>query len=144
MDYEVRRVILRDAQGATMPAEFQLWEEEPGLDEVRLDLVFGDRSLSAGSPDGYFHAMVKIRKALEPEGLRPVCYGACENVFPSPMACSMGSGEQAYRLTLGQPARSQDLVSVFDADGTVVPVSADVQAAFHEKWLASLGTSRTR
>jgi hypothetical protein len=49
------------------------------------------------------------------------------------MACSMGSGELAYQLTLGQPARRQDLVSVFDADGTVVPVSADVQTAFHEK-----------
>ena len=143
MEYEVRPVMLRDAQGATIPGEFRLWEEEPGRDEVRLELVFGGRSLSAASPEGYFHAMVEVRKVLEAQGLRPLCFGACANVSPSPMVCSMGSGELAYRLTLGQPARRQDLVSVFDADGTVVPVPADVQAAFHEKWLASLGAPRT-
>jgi hypothetical protein len=82
MGHDVKAVTLIDRQGGTIPAEFRLWEEEPGLGEVRLDLVFGGRTLSAASADGYFHAMVKMRRALEPEGLRPRASGHVRTSSP--------------------------------------------------------------
>jgi hypothetical protein len=54
------------------------------------------------------------------------------------MIKSMGSGEQAYRLKLGFPAKIEDLVSIFDCDPKVNPVSVKEQLEFYDKWLKSL------
>ena len=50
----------------------------------------------------------------------------------------MGGGDQAYKLTLGKPSDMVDLVSIFDSDTEIVPVSVEKQAAFYENWLDSL------
>jgi hypothetical protein len=54
------------------------------------------------------------------------------------MIRSMGSGEQAYRLRLGHPARMEDLVEIFASNPEVVPASVGEQEEFYRKWLESL------
>ena len=67
-----------------------------------------------------------------------VCNGASINVYPSAMITDMGSGEKAYRHTLGRRALMTDLVDIFDTDSGLVPSTVDSQRAFHSQWLASL------
>lgn len=137
MESKVVEIVSSD--GRRTPGEFRLWEESPeDTDKVLLELRFGDRVLTVNRESGFFDALCAVRKTLELEGLRPLCFGASKDVYPSPMIRSMGSGERAYRLTLGRPARTEDLVSVFDADLSVVPVSVEEQEAFYRKWLESL------
>lgn len=51
---------------------------------------------------------------------------------------AMGYGEEAYQLTLGKPARMQDLVSIFDSGDDLVPVTVRKQREFYDKWLRNL------
>ncbi|MEH7304129.1 hypothetical protein [Neobacillus drentensis] len=51
--------------------------------------------------------------------LQIICNGAALNVYPSPMALSMGSGRLAYKLNFGKQAISEDLVDIFDCDDTL-------------------------
>ncbi|MFC5743573.1 hypothetical protein [Dyella tabacisoli] len=115
------------------------WDEAPeNQDEVKLRLEFNERVLEAIAGNGYFRALCELRIKLEVDGLLLACYGASENVYPSPMIESMGCGERAYRLTLGKPALRQDLVSIFDFGSDVVPVTVKDQQRFYELWLKSL------
>lgn len=101
--------------------------EIPGVGEYSID-----------GPDA-FEALCELRRRLEPLGVLVRCAGACRNVFPSPMARSMGAGRSAYRLVLGRPARTEDLVDIFTPmyDGCDLATVAE-QAAFYEEWLTSL------
>lgn len=66
-----------------------------------------------GEGEGYFEALCAVRTELEHDGFLPGLQGARASVYPSPMALSMGA-RRAYRLTMGQPARTKDLVDVFE------------------------------
>lgn len=79
-----------------------------------------------------------IRQQLEEQSIIPVCYGASENVHASGMSASMGRGDRAYKLTLGVAGRTADLVGIFEAGPDVRPATVAQQAAFYERWLASL------
>src|SRR5262245_49843115 len=61
----------------------------------------------------YFNALQKIRRRLEPEAIKVVCYGASRNVYPSAMSSQMSEGRMAYRTAMGQTACSEDLVDTF-------------------------------
>ena len=122
-----------------MLSEFWLWEESPdNPDAVYLELHLPGRSLKATSEEGFFDALTLIREEIEPEGQRLVCYGCSKEVFPSPMARSMGSGEKAYRLRIGCPAKREDLVSIFDSGSDVNPATFSEQEQFYHEWLKSL------
>jgi hypothetical protein len=115
------------------------WDEAPeDSDQVLIRLKSGDLILEAREQRGYFHALCSLRNQLESRGLLLVCYGAIENVFPSPMIEAMGYGEKAYELTLGRPALTQDLVSIFDSRDDLIPVTVQRQREFYDKWLRSL------
>lgn len=86
----------------------------------------------------FFDALCRIRLQLEAEDLRPRCYGASLNVYPSDMARDMGRGLTAYKLTSGQQGRTADLVDIFDDGPDVVPSSVEDQAQFYQDWLVSL------
>src|ERR1700752_894126 len=94
-------------------------DDESGLlftrndnDSCHITFQFRGRSLDAEASD-YFEAFCQIRRQLEKDGLIPFCYGASLNVYPSGMARDMGLGLKAYKLTIGQHARMQDLVEIF-------------------------------
>jgi hypothetical protein len=133
-----KQVEIISSDGRIISGEFTLWEEAPeNPDQVRLDLHFAGEAVRAVA-DTFFDALVDIRKVLEGQELRPKCFGACRDVYPSPMIRSMGSGEQAYRLKLGCQAKMEDLIPIFACDPEITPVSVEEQEEFYRKWLKSL------
>jgi hypothetical protein len=133
-----KHVDIVSSDGRIINGEFALWEESPeNQDQVRLDLHIANEVITAVA-DTFFDALSELRGQLEHRGLRPKCFGACRDVFPSPMIRSMGSGELAYRLKLGCQAKMADLVPIFASDSEIVPVSVAEPEEFYGKWLKSL------
>ncbi len=50
----------------------------------------------------------------------------------------MGSGLQLYRLKLGEPAKTDHVVSIFASGPDVEPVTVAEQRDFFDQWLVSL------
>jgi hypothetical protein len=103
----------------------------------RLTLLYSGHEVQAEASD-YFEALCRVRDRLEAEGLRPVCYGASRNVWPSGMARGMGLGLVAYKTRLGERATRSDLVRIFDTGPDVEPVSVEEQKAYHDQWWVSV------
>ncbi len=136
---EEKSVMVRSPEGKLLDGTFLLWEESPDdADAVRLELVFNGRTVFADSDEGYFDALSRVRQVIEPDGYRLLCLGASEGVFPSGMSRGMGTGGMAYRLEKGKPATSNDLISIFDTDASVVPVTIEQQQAYFNEWIESL------
>lgn len=136
MDRQVNTspVELVSSEGRVVQGLFSFWDQSPGdPDQVRLDLALNGQTLTEIA-ETYFDALVALRRRLEAKQLRPKCYGACRNVYPSPMILSMGNAENAYQLTLGKHGRIEDLVNIFATSPEIVPVSVDEQEAFYAKW----------
>ena len=134
LDTEEYQIVLRGPSGELMDAMVTLVYEED--DSTRLELSFGETHLSAVAPD-FFDAFAQVRNTLWERKILPLCYGASRNVFPSPMSRDMGGGVKAYRLTLGQHAKREDLVFLFDTGPDIEPVLPQEQEEFYERWLAS-------
>ena len=110
----------------------------------RLSVSFNDRLIAKESTD-CFEALVEIRRELESEGIKLLCYGSCKEVHPSGMSRDMSGGVKAYRLTLGWKPGMNDLVHIFETGPDVIPVSVREQEDFWQawvKWLKTLGTAR--
>jgi hypothetical protein len=108
-------------------------------DGVELNFKFDTgEEVSFFSEIGVFDALKSARQSLEVKGLRLVCFGSDERVYPSPMQESMGLNTLAYRNVLGRQARSDDIVDVFETEESIKCVSVADQKAFHENWLRSL------
>ncbi len=115
--------------------------EDENADEVTLTLQFPKGEIIGKAPD-YFEAMCQIRKKLEAEGWRPVCYGSSRQVYPSGMCRDMGLGLKAYRLQIGRHAGLADLISILDTGPDVEPSSVEEQEQFFQEWLRSLPQGR--
>jgi len=50
----------------------------------------------------------------------------------------MGGGLKAYKLTLGQPAKTADLVHIFAEGADVIPAPVDLQQEYFQDWLDSV------
>ena len=131
------RVLLESCINGDSAGLFILDDDSDGL-HVTLKLHYPNGQIAARATD-YFEAMCQIRTQLEAEGWRPVCYGSSRNVYPSSMARDMGLGRKAYKIQLGRPAFSTDLVSIFDVGPDVQPSSVEEQKRFWLQWLGSLG-----
>lgn len=114
------------------------WDEVD--DDCRVRCSFRGRSIEATAPD-FFEALCDLREQLLADGLIPFCYGASLNVYPSPMARSMGGGLKAYRLKLGQQALAADLTGIFAEGPDIVPASVENQREYYDRWIASLRAS---
>lgn len=134
MDTEEYQIVLRGFSGELTDAVVTLVQEED--DSARLELSFGEIHLSAVAPD-FFDAFAQVRRRLWERKILPLCYGASRNVFPSTMSRDMGGGVKAYRLTLGQHAKREDLVFLFDTGPDIEPVTPEEQEEFYERWVAS-------
>jgi hypothetical protein len=122
-------------QGGISEGIFILGNDD--ADECRLTLRYAGGEITTVAAD-YFEGLCQIRNQLEKEGVRPACFGSSQNVYPSSMSRDMGGGLKAYRLYLGQNARIEDLVEIFDTGPDMKPVTVDEQRAFYEDWLRSL------
>jgi hypothetical protein len=100
-----------------------------------IDLTCERGELRGEGPD-YFEAFCRIREQLEQWGLRPLCYGASRNRFPSGMARDMGEGLKAYKMQIG--AQASDLAPIFDEGKDIEPVTVAEQRAFFESCIGAL------
>jgi hypothetical protein len=142
MHTDIGIVELIDRNGEMIPAELHLQDEDPeNPDLVRLSLRFAGKELTSIHEE-WFEAMRALRRELEQSGLLLKCYGASRNVYPSPMSRSMGGGHKAYKLRMAEPAKLEDLVSIFDTGPDVEPATVDEQERFFQEWLASLPRPR--
>lgn len=109
---------------------------DEGGDACRVQLEYQGRTLIGDGGD-FFDALCAVRQHLEERGALLDCYGASLNVFPSGMSRDMGRGLKAYKLTLGQRGRMQDLVRIFDTGPDVQPATVASQREFFDVWLKS-------
>ncbi|WP_459665169.1 hypothetical protein [Novosphingobium sp. 11B] len=90
----------------------------------------------------FFEALRTIRRrALEPLGLIPFCYGASLKVWPSGMARDMGQGLKAYKIESG--VQASELVGIFDSGADIIPAKVDLQEHYARDWIASLQRTST-
>lgn len=134
---EHRPVDLIAPDGSIVAGKFLVRELADGPDSVELTLALPDRRFVAASVDA-FEALIQIRREIEPLGMKVLCWGACLHVYPSEMSRSMGIGDSAYRLTLGQFARAADRVSIFDSGPGLVAATVAEQEEFPRAWFDSL------
>lgn len=103
-------------------------EPAPGL-HADLDRAWNHGQRVRGR---FFEALCRVREDLEATfGLRPDCYGASRDVYPSGMARDMGLGLKAYKSVIGRKMDA-NLVNIFETGTDVEPASVADQRAFAE------------
>ena len=86
----------------------------------------------------YFNILRLIRLRLEANGVVLLCIASRVDVYPSGMSRSMGGGRRAYKLKLGQQARKEDIVDIFEfADPSKIG-SVEDQHNYFREWAKSL------
>ncbi|WP_116190826.1 hypothetical protein [Paenibacillus taihuensis] len=139
MSKEEKLVYFRWKDGSQSKENLEVYEEAPDdEDKVLLSIRVGEEQISFKS-ENFFDALKQLRQHLEERHIQIKCNGAALNVYPSPMALSMGAGRLAYRLTFGRQAKTSDLVDIFECDNDLTFVSIDEQLNFYKSWLKSLG-----
>jgi hypothetical protein len=93
---------------------------------------------TATGPD-MFEALVRLRRQLEPDGLRVAVQGSRRDTYPSGMARDMGGGTKVYVMRPGLPARPEDLVEALDDAPLDQMATVAEQQAFFDAWLAEPG-----
>ena len=93
---------------------------------------------TATGPD-MFEALVRLRRQLEPDGLRVAVQGSRRDTYPSGMARDMGGGAQVYVIRPGLRARSEDLVETLDDAPLDQMATVAEQQAFFDAWQAEPG-----
>lgn len=135
---ETKKVQILDSKTNIIDGKFIIYEESPNDEDlVLLELHFNNKKHTK-TDENFFAAMIAIRKELEVENLLLNCYGASKQVYPSGMALNMGYGRKAYKLQLGQQAKTADLVDIFETADDVEPVTIEEQQSFYQKWLKSI------
>lgn len=98
-----------------------------------------ERGALFGQGTDYFEAFCRIREQLEEWQVRPLCYGASRDRFPSGMACDMGEGLKAYKIQVG--AHASDLAPIFDEGTDVEPVTVTEQREFYDSCIRASAES---
>jgi hypothetical protein len=104
-----------------------------------VEVSFNDQIFTGASED-YFDALIQVRKALEIENAFLLVYGASKNGWPSAMARSMGGGLLAYKMTMGKPALTADLVEIFSSSPDVQPCTVAEHESYKDEWFSSFAT----
>ncbi|MBS7531566.1 hypothetical protein IC619_013845 [Hazenella sp. IB182353] len=134
---EKKYINLLSCNGERMHAVLYLHEESPeDGDMVFLELSTSEIKISS-QDESFFQALAGIRKKLEENRIQILCNGAALNVYSSPMHLSMGSGCLAYKIRIGEQAKTEDLVDIFDYDENLNLVGVEEQARFYDNWVKS-------
>ncbi|WP_147194978.1 hypothetical protein [Pantoea sp. CCBC3-3-1] len=86
--------------------------------------------------EDFFECFKKIR-ALD-KSIVYYCKGAKINVLPSRMTRQMTKGLSAYETSLGEPARKENLVNIFDYEEEGLASDPIEQDEYEAKWFSSL------
>ena len=108
--------------------------EDPNLVQITAEI---DGDLYTEKAGNFFEALQRLRLRLEKNTIQICCNGAAETVYPSFMQLDMGDGQLAYKQTLGKPARTADIVGIFDCEEGLNFTTVKAQKDFHAKWLQS-------
>lgn len=111
---------------------FSIEENEDDL--IIISTKLNDEVITV-TDDFYFIALQKIRIKLLDKEIDLKCYGAMENVYPSPMMMNTTKG---YFLRKGQQAKEKDIVDIFDYFDIKNSVSVEKQNLFYHNWIKSL------
>jgi hypothetical protein len=135
-------VVTRDGQPEQTRLRGWLDGHDGPMPAYRIELVtrVGNYTCpyTATAPD-MFEALVRLRRQLEPDGLRVAVQGSRRDTYPSGMARDMGGGMRVYVLRRpGLPGR-QDLVQTLDDAPLDQVATVDEQRAFSEAWRAERG-----
>ncbi|KOP78231.1 hypothetical protein ACFFHH_21280 [Cytobacillus solani] len=136
---EEKNIKLINNEGNLINGQLLLFEESPVNDDLVLIELIIEGSRMSHQGESFFLSLQLLREQLEAQQIQILCNGAAENVYPSPMQISMGTGELAYKLTLGKPASTEDIVHIFGYEETLKCVSLAEQLQFYRKWFDSLG-----
>jgi len=82
----------------------------------------------------FFEAFCGIRDQLAAQDLYPLCYGASRCVYPSGTSRDTGAGLSAYKLQMGRPVRSEEIVGIFATGPDVEVATVAAQRAFWLEW----------
>src|SRR5215813_5801720 len=111
MEQYVREVTVNFRDGSQAAVNLRADDKSDGdRDLYTVQIEHGDLTAIGGSEIGFFDALRIVRGKLEEAGILLNCFGASEDVYPSPMQESMGPAVLAYRNYLGQQARLSDIV----------------------------------
>jgi len=113
-------------------AELEIITGKPCILKVRLKN--GDEIESVG--DDFFECFKSLRNSNK--SIVYYCKGAKKNVLPSRMTRQMTMGLTAYETVLGQQARKEDLVDIFDFDDENIVSDPQEQDEYQKEWFASL------
>ncbi len=119
-------------------AKIHLYEEDPDdVENVKIELHYYDEKIEC-SAEFYFEALTLLRQTLEVQDIQILCKGANRNVYPSAMQMSMGTGRNAYAMTMGKQALLKDVVDIFDPSSLDECTTIQDQKEYFELWLDSL------
>ena len=89
--------------------------------------------------DNFWEALLSVRRELELKEIRLLCKGCCKNVYPSAMMLSMGAGRREYVLNVGEQAKLESLVDIFDNCASDEYFSIAEQQNYYDEWCNSIG-----
>lgn len=132
---EERKIQIKHSDGAETSALLKIVQAQGGvhltLDDQRLGTI-------EAVGNGAFEALNNMRLKLEKKGIRLLCAGARKDLFPSGMSRSMGGGRKAYLLKMGEPAKMDSLVDIFDSAPVETVGTVDEQQRFYNDWIDSI------
>ena len=138
MTYESKTIKLAMNDGKIFDSILKLYEECPDDEEmVLIELLILDDTISF-KHENFFLALQSMRQHLEDKHIQIMCNGAALNVYPSQMQLSMGTGQLAYKIKFGEPARLKDIVDIFEFDNDLRFVKIEEQFSYYIGWLKSL------
>lgn len=106
---------------------------EESSNEVKLTFKINDRAIVENDMYPFF-ALLKIRAALEQDGIFLLCNGARRDVYPSGASAV---GTMAYELEIGK--QGIHLVSIFEAVTDIEKIgTVEEQRKYREEWVKSL------
>jgi hypothetical protein len=122
---------------SVVPGKFLIWVNDPKNPNVlRVTVQFLDKEFS-NTDTSFNHALHKVHRELDAQGILLKCYGCSRNVWGSSMSSNMMGGGTAFTHYLGD--RKHERVVIFDSGPDVDPCTFEEQKQFHKKWMLSIG-----
>lgn len=124
--------------GKIVEGILKLYEEFPDDEElILIELSIREESIRFKG-ENFFQAFQSLRQYLEDKHIQLMCNGAALNIYPSRMQLEMGNGRNAYKLKLGKPAATEDIVDIFEFGDDLKFVGIEEQENYYIRWLKSL------
>ena len=128
----IHRISILDENKSALAGEIRLFKEP-----VSMECVVDGEKIEVQATD-YFDCLIVLREKLENRQWLILCNGARYDVYPSPELRKVGLGIKAYRMEIGLPAKTEDMVNILDETEIDKIGTIDEQKNYFEEWLQSL------